>query len=219
MIILSIYLFIIFINYLFKKNRYPPNTYSVKALNSVINGCDAYREFFVHLKTQLINLTLNPDMYNNIVKRRVFYYEHGTNSIPPPEPCFSKFIRSLFSKSPSPYHFDYSLSNPTQNAMEEALFTVRQKFGYSSRRSSYMVNSIPITRSSKSLKSPEATPFVNNNSNTNTNHCNHEVKHRTTFSSKVLSNNTSSRYKSCPDMKQPILIDVTSPKEEDEDNS
>lgn len=186
--------------------RYPPNTYSVKSLCNTINSCDAYNNFFNQLRNQLIEFILNPNMYNNMVKRRTFYYENGINAIPPPEPCFSKLIRNTFTKKPSPYHYDFSCI-PNPKGMEEMLFSVRQRFGYSSRRSSYNVNtSVPKTRSSKSLKSPELTNFNVNNSH-------HEIKHKTAFSSKVTSNK-SSTYKSCPDIKQQLLIDVETPKDE-----
>lgn len=99
-------------------------------------------------------------MYNTI-SSRLFYYNHKAEFLSDPiESCADKCYRVIFTNDPPPYHYDYCPPVIKQkNAMDEVIYYIKQKYGYSSRKSSYNFGSFALILKKSSL--------LNNNANAN----------------------------------------------------
>lgn len=68
----------------------------------------------------------------SIIKNRIsIHYKHLKT---PKESFCNKLFRFVFTHKPSPYHYDFSNSEPTDNDLYELINKIRIGFGYSSRR-------------------------------------------------------------------------------------
>lgn len=120
-----------------------------------------------YLKQDISKLTLDNediyvienkrDYYNKIIQHSINIEEMPIESnqsivfLPsPPEPCFSKMFRILFTTKPNPYHYDFFIQIPPDKSKASLLCQIKQKFGYSSRGTSYQS---PFTSSRVCLQS------------------------------------------------------------------
>lgn len=108
------------------------------------------------VKAKIIEMIITFEVYESI-ERKMIYYDESSGVIkdPPSESCFSSLMRSMFSPSPPPYYCSYKYIKKVN--VEDILFAIRQRFGYSTRptncESSYMAHSTYSTNSLKVQKS------------------------------------------------------------------
>lgn len=85
------------------------------------------------LKTKIIESIITFELYLSIRKKKQFFDENSlTNIQPPKEKCMTYVLRVLFSHYPPPYYCTYTPYIHRVN-IEDILYTIRQRFGYSKR--------------------------------------------------------------------------------------
>lgn len=122
------------------------------------------------VRIEIIQKVIKDEFYL-VIKRRIFYY----NSYPPDdgfskpkEPCVTYLTRRLFSFRPPSYYYDHKPLNK-QVHLDEILFVIRKRYGYSSRPDRYSSVSISNSRhnsavtNSHILRSRASTSVMNGN--------------------------------------------------------
>lgn len=94
-----------------------------------------------------IHLILSFKLYNNILKRQKYYTEDPYRLLKQPkEPLCEKIRRLLFTNELPPLYFDYILSKPTEQSIDNLVLAMKQNNGYGFRRqtlqSSKLMNSV-----------------------------------------------------------------------------
>lgn len=130
----------------------PSNAYSLKAFIRHFHVSLQFSGFLCEFKNQIIKLIFGSQLYNTI-SSRLFYYNHKSEFLSDPiETCADKFYRVLFTNDPPPYHYDYCPPVTKQkNAMDEVIYFIKQKYGYSSRKSSFNFGSFALSMKKSSL--------------------------------------------------------------------
>lgn len=84
------------------------------------------------LKEHLINKIIQSDFYSRILKRKLYYNALPPHSKPPREDCLEYITRSLFTKDPPPFYYDYE-PYVRNELPDDMLYRIRCRFGYSHR--------------------------------------------------------------------------------------
>lgn len=133
---------------------YKCDTYPVKLFINYFKNSFNFSVVLYYLKQDISKITLDAEDIYIIEKKRDYYnkiIQHSINieEIPieanqsvvflpsPPEPCFSKMFRILFTTKPNPYHYDFFIAVPPDKSKATLLCQIKQKFGYSTRGNSY----------------------------------------------------------------------------------
>lgn len=64
-----------------------------------------------------------------IILRFTFYYKHPGANLPP-EKCFNKWIRILFTQNLHPYSYNYGYEDPNEKRIEEFIQMLRSEYSY-----------------------------------------------------------------------------------------
>lgn len=101
----------------------------------MINSTPAFHIYVNIVKNTIIDNVISQNTYLAIVLRYTFYlYNTGYIQVPNEGLC-EKIIRKLFTRRPHPYHYDFSLKNPTSECVDTLLLELRHSYGYADRKS------------------------------------------------------------------------------------
>lgn len=90
-----------------------------------------------------------------IVYRYSYYYQHPGGTLPP-EKCFSKWFRVIFTQNPHPYSYNYGFDDPSEKKIEEVIHLLRT--GRSCVPGTRRASSRPVSSHSRRLTNTNATP-------------------------------------------------------------
>lgn len=76
------------------------------------------------------------------------YYSQNLKRLPPESICNK--IRRLVNHQPPPYHYDYSISNKTDDPLNDMAYIIRKEFGYAFRTKSCITSTSKSGRTSSS---------------------------------------------------------------------
>lgn len=111
--------------------NYPKHSLSVKTFTSTCQSNLFYNAHIASFKTELLNIVSSITDYSNIKNRISIHYKHLET---PKETMWNKFVRYMFTHKPSPYHYDFCNSEPTEDDFSELINKIKSRFGYSSRK-------------------------------------------------------------------------------------
>lgn len=137
------------------------NTITISSFYSIIiQNLTVFDPLFT-LKDRLINKIIQNDIYEKIVKRRLYYNVLPPHSKPPSEDCLEFITRSLFSNDPPPFYYDYEpiIRNELPDDM---LYRIRCRFGYSPKK-----HTIAASSSMDNYNVPKSVSDCNLNVHTN----------------------------------------------------
>lgn len=119
------------------------NTIPIKPFIDYLSASPVIHSLLYDFQTVLIKYTISLPVYYEMIQKHFYLYNQFRLNLPhPSESCCSKINRILFTTKPSPFHYDYCLSNPTTKSMDELIVFIKTKNGYSSRpQSSYELKS------------------------------------------------------------------------------
>lgn len=85
------------------------------------------------LKAQIIKTIIGYEEFTLIERRRLYFYDSEIIGMPPPkEDCLGIMKRHFVTHKPPPYYYNYSPYVHKQN-VEDIVFSIRQRYGYSIR--------------------------------------------------------------------------------------
>lgn len=156
------------------------DTYQIKVFIQFMKHSPFFTGTISLLRGELINKTIGEKNYHIIKKKMHYYYyikdkENNNNNDyndyneDDSESCLTRFYDRYILHRPSYYYADYTLLHPKDKDIEDIVYMIRQKYGYSQRSHSSL---LPINLSERSyiITSPTTTTTTttvgNNNNNT-----------------------------------------------------
>lgn len=86
-------------------------------------------------RRQLSCIVIDNNTYENLNIKIKFYYMNDSKYTPK-ESCLAYLYRTVISKKPSVYSYNYSVSSPQDSYFDEMVYAIKQRFGYAIRNAS-----------------------------------------------------------------------------------
>lgn len=110
------------------------NTVPIKPFIDYLSASPIIHSLLYDFQTVLIKNTITLPIYYEMIQKHFYLYNQFRLNLPhPSESCCVRMNRILFSRKPSPFHYDFCLSKPSTNSIEELIIFIKTKNGYSSR--------------------------------------------------------------------------------------
>lgn len=116
----------------------PTQTVSIKTFTSFCKKESCYNSHISSFRAELLKGIYS---FNDLINVKTRIYLNYNNLKIPKEKCHSKVFRFLFTQKPSPYHYDYSNTDPKEEDLIELISTTKMKYTYSSTKKQSYINS------------------------------------------------------------------------------
>lgn len=113
---------------------YNEPVYPIKTFIEFLYNSISIQSAFFSVRINLIDNTLSPKLYSNIVKRQNYYTENPQRILYKKSEPFCEYLqRVLFTNEPPPYHYDFILQKPNDQSKDTLVYTLKQGRGYGYR--------------------------------------------------------------------------------------
>lgn len=142
----------------------PTDAFSIKSFSGYLLNNVALRTLLCQLQLRLIDTIYKNNIYKIIIMKKE-YYSQNLEKLPPESICNK--IRRLANHQPPLYHYDYSISNQTDDPLNDMAYIIRKEFGYAFRTKSCRTSTSKSCRTSSSTFRGTSSRLMYQNKSTN----------------------------------------------------
>lgn len=135
--------------------------YGLREFINYICSLETFMNYFKVIKVRLVAKIMPMRIYKSIINRMNFYLCINCEK-PPQEKCTTKLYRLIFKFEPEPYHYDYSLPNPSADSIENLVLTLKHTYGYAGRKSSVLLSKPQTSQSYNSYARSPSLVHIHN---------------------------------------------------------